>query len=101
MTVLVQIDFHYAGPYGAQMSANFRELAESIANEPGLLWKIWTENEACQEAGGVYLFADDASAQAYLDKHEPRLVSAGVTRLNVKKFQINTPLTHITKGPVR
>ena len=48
------------------MTHALKGLAESIAQEPGLIWKIWTENAATHEAGGIYLFTDRASAEAYL-----------------------------------
>ena len=32
-------------------------MAESIAAEPGLVWKIWTEDRKVARAGGIYLFA--------------------------------------------
>ena len=52
MPYLLQVDFQYQGPWGDGMTAALRGLAESIANEPGLIWKIWTENQAAGEAGG-------------------------------------------------
>ena len=42
---LVQIHFDFHGPFGAEMSSQLVELAESINQEPGFIWKIWTENE--------------------------------------------------------
>lgn len=50
-------------PFGEEMSGAFKGLAEDIATEDGLLWKIWTENAETREAGGIYLFADEANAQ--------------------------------------
>ena len=73
MPVLLQVDFPFSGPWGDEMSIALKGLAESIAQEPGLIWKIWTENPATAEAGGIYLFADRASAEAYLAMHTPRL----------------------------
>lgn len=58
MSYILQVDFHYSGPWGKAMSEGMEGLAHSIAEEPGLLWKIWTENEAAGEAGGIYLFRD-------------------------------------------
>ena len=55
MSVLLQVDFPFAGPWGEAMTEALRGLAESIANEPGLIWKIWTENPATAEAGGISL----------------------------------------------
>lgn len=57
MDYLLQVDFPYNGPWGAEMTAAMRDLAESIANEPGLKWKIWTENKKLSTAGGIYLFS--------------------------------------------
>lgn len=100
MKTLLQIDFPYSGPYGSEMSAAMAELAESIALEPGLVWKIWTENPTVGEAGGIYLFEDEASARQYLDKHRRRLEGFGVTGINAKVFSVNPALTAIDHGPV-
>ncbi len=40
--------------------------AQPIADTPGLRWKVWLMNEAEREAGGIYLFDDAASVQAFL-----------------------------------
>ena len=101
MSVLLQVDFPFAGPWGEAMTEALRGLAESIANEPGLIWKIWTENQQTQEAGGIYLFADRESAEAYLAMHTARLKSFGVPHVNAKLFSVNTGLSGIDRGPVR
>lgn len=54
MPYLLQVDFPYQGPWGDEMTSALRGLAESIANEPGLIWKFWTENKEAGTAGGVY-----------------------------------------------
>ena len=64
MRTLLQLDFPYDGPFGDEMASAMAELAESIAREPGFLWKIWTENPDSCEAGGIYLFEDESSARA-------------------------------------
>ena len=79
MATLLQIDFPFTGPFGQEMSAALADLARSIAQEPGLVWKIWTENAAEKLAGGIYLFTDGASADAYLAMHSARLASFGIT----------------------
>ena len=56
MNFLVQVDFPYNGPFGEEMSSAMRELAEDIATEPGLVWKIWTENGGEKTAGGIYSY---------------------------------------------
>ena len=100
MTTLLQIDFPSSGPFGATMSEAYAGLAESISHQPGLLWKIWTENAAEQTAGGIYLFADEQSAQAYAAMHTKRLEGFGVTGIRARFFDVNEPLTAVTRGPV-
>lgn len=97
---LVQFDFAYDGPFGSEMTEAMDGLARSIADEPGFIWKIWTENRAEREAGGIYLFADEPSARAYMAKHAARLGEIGIENVNAKVFDVNVPLTAITKGPV-
>ena len=101
MPTLLQVDFPYQGPWGEEMHTAMRGLAESIAQEAGLIWKIWTENQQTQEAGGIYLFADRESAEAYLAMHTARLKSFGVPHVNAKLFSMNTGLSGIDRGPVR
>lgn len=100
MTTLLQVNFPFAGPWGEEMATGMRELATSIAQEPGLLWKIWTENRDAGEAGGIYLFADQASATAYLDMHRARLLGFGVPVVNAKLFDVNLPLSLIDRAPL-
>ena len=100
MPYLLQVDFPYQGPWGDEMVSAMRSLAESIANEPGLIWKFWTENQATGEAGGVYLFTDLPSAQAYLTMHTQRLKSFGVPVVTGKVFQVNEALSQIDRAPL-
>lgn len=99
--ILVQFDFSYKGPFGKDMTVAMTDLAKSITQEPGFLWKIWTENEKTQEAGGIYLFEDEKTAQAYINKHSARLKMFGINQVNAKVFDVNVPLTGVTKGTLR
>lgn len=51
MQVILQVDFPYQGPWGDEMAAAMEGLAQSINQEPGFIWKIWTENQQTQRAG--------------------------------------------------
>lgn len=53
MVTILQVDFPLNGPFGNEMAQQFEDLASSINQEPGFLWKIWTENESEQEAGSI------------------------------------------------
>ena len=100
MPTLVQFDFPMQGPWGDEMADAYRELAELIAAAPGLRWKVWTENSETREGGGIYLFDDDASAEAYIAEHTARLEGFGVTEIRARLFQVNEPLTEVTHGPL-
>lgn len=100
MQCILQIDFPFAGPFGEEMSQAMQPLAEDIANEADLLWKIWTENPDNQEAGGIYLFANQAAAERYLVKHSERLTMAGVKHIRSKFFAVNVPLSQIDRAPL-
>jgi hypothetical protein len=100
MPVLLQIDFPSTGPFAQEMTQAFTSLAESINQETGLIWKIWTENNDTQEAGGVYLFDSMENAKSYLAMHSARLQSFGITNIRSKIFQVNTDLSKINHAPL-
>lgn len=97
---ILQIDFPFAGPFGQAMTDAMRPLAQAIAGEEQLLWKIWTEDPDSQQAGGIYLFASRAAAQEYLQRHSQRLQSAGVSDIRSQIFKINQPLSLINRAPL-
>jgi hypothetical protein len=76
MASLLQIDFPFEGPFGAAMAAQLGELASSIAEEPGLIWKIWTENPQERTAGGI-------------------------AEIRARVFAVNSSLTSTTHGPLQ
>jgi len=100
MSYILQVDFPYSGPWGDEMTKAMKDLARSIAEEPGLIWKIWTENETSGEAGGIYLFKDLPSAEAYLSMHTVRLKNFGIPHVNGKIFEVNEPLSKLDRGPI-
>ncbi len=100
MSKLLQVDFDFTGPFGDEMAAMMTGLAESINQEPGVIWKIWTISEQSQLGGGIYLFEDEVSAQAYLTMHTARLTSMGITNIRGYIFDINEPLSVINNGPI-
>ena len=98
MAVILQVDFPSEGPFGESMSQAYRELAESINLETGMLWKIWTENSQTQEAGGIYLFDHAANAERYLKMHTARLESFGIDNIRSKIFQVNQTLSVLNQA---
>ena len=90
--------YAFNGPFGDAMAEQLKPLAESINQEPGFLWKVWTESEKNHEAGGIYLFTDEKSALAYLEKHTARLKNLGVEEVVAKVFDVNEPLSQINQA---
>lgn len=97
---LLQVDFDFHGPFGAEMTQAMTGLAESINQEPGVIWKIWTQSEKDQLGGGVYLFADESSAKAYLAMHTERLTQMGIMNIRGVIFDINQSLSLINHAPL-
>lgn len=96
---LLQIDFPTEGPFKDTMSSAYKELAQSIAQEDGLLWKIWTENEETKRAGGWYAFKNEAALIRYRDMHTKRLESFGIKNIQSQIFDANIPLSVIDHFP--
>ena len=98
---MLQLNFQFSVT-GAEYEAAVSPLAENFASLDGLLWKVWMINEAEGEAGGIYLFEDEGSLQAYLDGP----LAAGVighpalSEFSVKRFDVMEAVTGITRGPI-
>lgn len=86
----------------AEVEPAWLEGAQSIADTPGLRWKVWIKNEAEREVGGIYLFDDEASVKAFAES--PAVVglktSPLVDSISIKQFNIMEAHTAITRGPV-
>jgi len=98
---ILQVNFKFnvtRAEYEQAVSA----LADNFAALPGLRWKVWIMNEAEKEAGGIYMFEDEASVKAYLDGP----LAAGVishpalSDFSVKQFDVMDDLSRITRGPI-
>ena len=101
MKKLVQINLKYKVTR-PELEKAFLEIAQPVADIKGLMWKIWIINEAEKSAGGIYLFKDDASVQAF---HEGKIVAAimkhpALSNIEAKVFDILPKHTKITRGPV-
>ncbi len=87
--------------------AEYEQAVSSLASEfaavPGLRWKIWMINEVEQEAGGIYLFDDEASVKALLEGPLAAQVTGhpALSDFSVKQFDVMEEMTAITRGPVK
>ena len=98
---ILQINFKFEGSRAEYLEA-FGEVAGPIAESGGLRWKIWPWNDGDQMGGGIYLFEDTGSAQAFLEG--PIAAGLGqhpaVSDISVRQFEVLGDLTAITRGPV-
>ena len=95
MNYLMQIDFPHNGPFGNELTDAMQDRAHDIANEHGLIWKIWTVNKDEKMAGGIYLFDNRADAQRYTDKHTKRLTEDGYSNIRALIFEVHEELSKL------
>jgi len=91
-TILI-LDFPYPGAWGDELTSTYGDLATSINDEPGLLWKLWLEDRPTGRSGGVHAFATREEALGYLAKHRARLEGLGITDVGAKVFEANVALS--------
>ncbi len=97
---VLQINFDYDGSWAEYEAAN-GPAAGQIAGIPGLGWKVWLKNAATGEAGGIYLFHDQAAAHAFAAQAATMLGAVPqYTNVSIKQFGIIETLTAVTRGPI-
>lgn len=84
MATLLQLHFAFNGPFGDAMAEQLKPLAESINQEHGFLWKVWTESEKNHEAGGIYLFTDEKAPLPIWKNILPDLKISALRKLSPK-----------------
>ena len=98
---ILQINFKLNVP-PAEYQKISESIAQTIADVPGLVWKVWLLNEQEGEAGGIYLFQDEQSLVGYLSgpivaqiKSLPQL-----REISAKRFDTIPEITAVTRGPI-
>jgi len=97
----MQLNFKF-NVSGAEYEQAVSPLASQFATVAGLRWKIWMINEEEQEAGGIYLFDDEASVKEFLEGPLAAQVTShpALSDFSVKQFDVMEDQTAITCGPV-
>jgi hypothetical protein len=86
--------------------AEYEDVANSVATAfaavPGCRWKIWLMNETEREAGGLYLFDNDAAVDALLqsDLIAGVLAHPGLSDFSVKRFDVLPAVSAVTRAPL-
>lgn len=88
---------------GPEYQAAVSPLANDFAAVPGLRWKIWYQkNEQTGEAGGIYLFEDQASLDKFLASGLPKQVMGhpALSDFSTKQFDILERESLTTRAPI-
>jgi hypothetical protein len=85
------------------MLAQSREAATTIASVKGLIWKIWVSQEEEFEMGGIYLFANRETAEAYLNHPVVQAVRRNPAVLSAQSelWDVESSLSTLTRTPLR
>ena len=83
--------------------AKSREAAPGIASVAGLIWKIWMLQQEELEVGGMYLFANRETAEAYLNGPLVQAVRSNpaVVSTESRLWAVESSLSAITGAPMR
>ncbi|HYZ32843.1 MAG TPA: YdhR family protein [Crenalkalicoccus sp.] len=101
--VIVQINYRHREMPRAEWEARYTdERAAQFLSVPGLVWKIWLDGEADRSAGGIYLFEDQAAAEAYANGPIVARLRANpeVSDLSLRIFAVRERMSAITRAPV-
>ena len=98
---ILQVNFKFNVPR-EQYENTVSPMAQDFANVPGCLWKVWLMNEKESEAGGLYLFADEASVEKF--KSSPLVASVlghpALSDFSIKQFEVLDKVSRVTRAPL-
>ena len=98
---ILQVNFKFSVPR-EQYENTVSPMAQDFAEVPGCLWKVWLMNEKESEAGGIYLFADEASVETF--KGSPLVNSVlshpALSDFNIKQFEVLETVSRVTRAPL-
>lgn len=98
---ILQVNFKFNVPR-KQFENTIAPMAQDFADVPGCLWKIWLLNEKESEAGGIYLFADEASTEKF--KGSPLVASVvghpALSDFSIKQFEVLETVSRVTRAPI-
>lgn len=102
MTCIVQINFDYDVTEDELAVRSNPERARIFHSVVGLRWKIWLRDAERRESGGIYLFEDRKSAQAYIDGPIVEMVRSIPDTANhsVKLFDVREEVSAVTGAPL-
>lgn len=102
MAIILQVNYRPSAAQAATPEPKRVESARRIADTVGgLQWKVWIGSEADGLRGGIYLFDDRASAEAWAEGDlRPRLTEGGGQDVSIRYFEVDDALSAITRAPI-
>lgn len=76
------------------------QMAESRATIPGFIWKVWLRNKDEGRGGGIFLFEDRASAEAWVEGRKTRVFHPSTSNITVELFDVDEELSRISRAPI-
>ena len=101
--IILQVNYSYSGMSRAEWNTRYTDAtAEKFLAVQGLQWKIWLDDLAAPNVGGIYLFDTMDNAQAYLDGPIVARLKGSVPEGSVqfRLSNVRDRMTSITHGPV-
>ena len=98
---ILQVNFKFNVPR-EQYENTVSPMAQDFAQVPGCLWKVWLINEKGSEAGGIYLFADEASVENFKESELVKdvLSHPALSDFSIKQFELLEHVSRITRAPL-
>lgn len=99
---ILQLNFKVKAT-GSEYQAAVSPMADTFGAVPGLRWKLWYQkNDQTGEAGGIYLFEDQASLDTFLASGLTKQVMAhpALSDFSAKQFDILERESLITRAPI-
>ena len=98
---ILQVNFKFNVPR-EQYENTVSPMAQDFANVPGCLWKVWLMNEKDSEAGGIYLFADEASVEKFKESELVKgvLGHPALSDFSIKQFEVLESVSRVTRAPL-
>lgn len=102
MPTVVQVNFDYDVTEEELARRSNPERAAMFRTVRGLRWKIWMRDAGRRESGGIYLFDDRESAEAYVNG--PIVAAArslpNASGHSVKMFEVREEVSAVTGAPI-
>jgi hypothetical protein len=99
--ILLQVNFNFSVSKEEYEEA-IAPLVDKFAELPGLKWKVWILNAESKEAGGIYLFGNQASVDEYLAGSLAKIVTThpALSNFSIKQFAVMKDESKKTRGPI-